>query len=515
MRIDQKFGKQRRLRKWGNGHRGGFGAAKLHPLFACRFRPDEGGTLETFLDTRLAPVDGILSTKAYLQVLQVFVPYQAMDVLQRPFADSRGVTEMCRREILEGRGVGLEVENAISRACFAHGKNVDGTVKVQKSVRLAYIAALNHLRKKAYFNALIADHTLSAIMPCTYKANMLQRFDGVLDPESLIDGAINLSGSVPLSGIEIAGSVSSGSGGASVASDGSSYIQLGHSSTGYLRFDLKDASNVDLAADLSGAAELTHRDLMRAKILDGIVRNLARVREMDPVHGEERVARAIYGVQMNTDDEPVVIYDQTHELEPQHIRPMDAAGVNKWSGHFHMFDTFGTVVPRTELGGQVMTFVCLRPLELVPDQPDPAQTEAWVFENRIHDELDLEEQMVTRRDLEASVPTVDADVEAFWVGKNRLMHNYMTEGINVEQVPEVEVLTKSWDHEIPQGVTPENINYPETISMYPFFNWTGPAAQYVARQRAHISTPLQLGPNPVEKLELFEADPSLIEEVEA
>ncbi len=47
--------------------------------------------------------------------------------------------------------------------------------------------------------------------------------------------------------------------------------------------------------------------------------------------------------------------------------------------------------------------------------------------------------------------------------------------------------------------------------MYPFFNWSGGHAEYTIDQVAAISTSLAKGPNPIEKIQLFADDPTLVD----
>ena len=118
--VRNKFNVQRRIRPWSVHHFGGMGFAKLHPLAACRFRPDEGGTVRTILDLQPAPVNGYMRSKVFAEVVQVFVPYQAIEKLELDTQDDAGVTEMARRRLMDGTGIGLENEGTISQAAYVH-----------------------------------------------------------------------------------------------------------------------------------------------------------------------------------------------------------------------------------------------------------------------------------------------------------------------------------------------------------------------------------------------------------
>lgn len=524
--IQQRFNGQRRLRPWSVTHFGGVDAAKSHPLACCRFRPDEGGTLSTTLAVQLAPVNGYMRSNAYVEVFQVAVPYQAIEKLELDADADAGVTEMTRRRLEAGAGIGLEDENTISKACFVHPKSIGGVKKVSKTVRLAYLAAVNHMRKWAYFNAQLVDKSETAILPAILSANVLKRFNAVLDPEKLVDGAVQLTGELPVKGIGFPWSESGASTnlfdrrdteGETYPDDNHFAQVVGENNDTYERTlivkeDPDNPGHPKIYAKMAGAnGTLTLRDMMKSKKLDLLIRDFAGMIKADPIHGEEKVARAIYGLSVDYGADCQVLYHKTYELQPVHQRPTDGASINDVSAHFALQDRFATLVPRSELGMQVVTIMAVKPLEVLSQQPDPAQTEKWELVNRVHDELELDEQLVTRADVESDLLAADEDQPVFWVGHNQLKHDYSTQGPNEQQTFNVEMKSSMWVYPVPTSVTPQNVNYPDNIDMYPFFNWNGNAAEYTIHQVAAISTSLAKGPNPVERIQLFSADPSLIE----
>ena len=512
--VRDQFNGARRLRPWSVTHFGGLDAVKAHPLAICAFRPDEGGTVSTNLNVTLAPVSGFMRSKSYVDVKQIFVPYQAIEKLELDTQDDAGVTEMTRRRLMNGEGIGLETEGEITKAAFVHGRNVSDVPKVTKTARLAYIAAVNHLRKVAYFNATMLTKTATAIQPATLTANILERFDGVLEPENLVDGAISLTGELPVRGIGISNSGNapgSESTYSAVWTDGDGSYTSKTARYGASTM-LETVSGVPTAsADLSGVGEITLRDMMKSKKLDALIRSFAGMIKTDPIHGESAVERALYGISVDFDDDCHVMYDRVHELSAQHTRPTDGASINDVSAHFELNESFATLVPRSELGGQLVTIIMVKPLETLQKQPDPAQTEAWTLVNKVHDELALDEVLLTRQDLESDVSTANQDASVFWVGHNSLKHKYMAQGANDQQIFGVEMKSSMWTYQVPTSVTAANVNYPDTIDMYPFFNWAGAHAEYTISQNAAISTGLARGPSPVERIQLFADTPSLIE----
>jgi hypothetical protein len=516
--VRNAFNGQRRLRPWTNTHFGGLEAAKAHPLAICRFRPDEGGTVSTALDVGLAPVAGYMRSKAYVHVSQIFVPYQAIEKMELDTQEDAGVTEMTRRRLMAGEGIGLEDEGVITKAANIHPKSIGGAKRVTKTARLAYLCAVNHLRKVAYYNATMVAKTETAILPAILTANILDRFNGVLDPERLIDGAINLTGELPVKGIskrtQNFGAAHQGYGSGGENTDYASSSPMSNASQDYIFEVEEDPANPgypNIRVDMDGASEVTLRDMMESQKLDDLIREFAGMIKKDPINGEEVVARSLYGISVDFDHNCHSLYDQIHELTAQHVQPTDGPSVNDVSGHFKLKTRIGTVVPRSELGGQLVTLVMVKPLETLSKQPDPAQTEAWQLVNRVHDETELDEQLLKRSDLESDLAAQDEDQDAFWVGHNSIKHNYATQGPNAQQTAAVEMQSSMWVYEIPTSVTPSNVNYPETIDMYPFFNWNGAHAEYTISQVAAISTSLAKGPNPVERIQLFADDPTLID----
>lgn len=518
--ITSKFNGQRRIRSWQNTHFGGMSAVKAHPLAICRFRPNEGGSVVTNLNTKLAPVSGYMRSKAYVRVVQVFVPYQAIEVLELDAQEDAGVTEMTRRRLMAGQGIGLEDEGVITKAANIHPRSVGGDKRLTKTARLAYLAAVNHMRLSAYFNATLVDKTETAILPAVLSANVLNRFNGVLEPETLVDGAINMTGELPVQGINFTGThvgIANRTGpesgeGADVTYPRSRDTSFSGASSVNFKSDPTNANRPDISVSLDTASELSLRDMVKSKKLDEIVRTFAQYIQDDPINGEEVVERAMYGISVDYDHNCQVLYDNQFALTAQHQRPTDGASINDVSAHFELNEQFATLVPRAELGGQLVTLVSILPVETMQKQPDPAQTEAWELVNRIHDETELDETLLTRADLETEVADVDEDTPAFWVGHNSLKHAYATQGVNDQQVLGVEMKSSMWTYEVPTSVTPENISYPDSgIDMYAFFNWNGAHAEYTIDQRAAITTSLAKGPNPVERIQLFKDDPTLVD----
>ena len=518
--ISTAFNGRRRLRQWRNNHFGSIDAVKAYPLSMCRFRPDEGGTVSTNLNVKLAPVSGYMRSNAYCEVVQVFVPYQAIEKIWLDAQDDAGVTEMTRRRLMAGQSVAFESGNAtslrISSVANVHPRAIGGDAKVSQSVRYAYNAAMNHIRKNAYYDAETVDKNNYDVLPAVLTANALQRFNGVLEPERLVDGAINLTGELPVKGAGVNAAHSTASttlretGGQERTATGWASDSAGTGGV-VVEEDPDNPGYPKITVDMDGASEITLRDMMQSQILDGLVRRFAQMIQDDPINGEELVERALYGLSVDYDHNCQVMYRRVYELSPKHARPTDGASINDVSAHFELNDSFATLVPRSELGGQLVTLVSVKPMETIEEQPDPAQTEKWELVNRVHDETELDEVLLTRADLESGVAAADEDQPVFWTGHNSLKHSYTTQGPNTALTQGVEMKSSMWTYPVPSSVTPENISYPSSgIDMYPFYNWNGGHAEYTIDQVAAISTSLAKGPNPVERIQIFADDPSLV-----
>jgi len=369
------------------------------------------------------------------------------------------------------------------------------------------------MRKAAYFNAEEIGINDYAIQPAILSANVLQRYNGVLDPETLVDGAVNLTGDIPIKGIarEFGSSMKENADTTQKPKYTNHVETQSYNTSNNIIVKVDSDGYPAVYADLGGASELTLRDMVKSQKLDRLVRDFAGMIKANPIKGEELVERSLYSLNCDFDATCQVLYQQTFELTAAHQRPTDGASINDVSAHFELNTSFATLVPRSELGGVAVTLVAIKPVETMAAQPDPAFTEQWQVVNIIQDETELDEQILTRSDLESDVAAADEDTEVFWVGHNQLKHDYHTQGANSQQIAGVEMKSSMWTYEIPTSVTPENISYPaDGISMYPFFNWNGAHAEYTISQQALITTGLAKGPNPVEKIALFDDDPSLV-----
>lgn len=526
--LYRTFGSDIAARYWDIHHTGNLDAVTFEPVAISRLDPGEGGTFYTDFSVKLAPVNGEMRSAANVEVVQVFVPYPATIKLDNPDDNTAGIIEVIRQKWAAGDPImGFEPVNDITKSAYSHGMEMGDGVKTHKSVRLAYIAAVNHMRKRVYHRADLLDSTCMTPVPATMLQTTLQRFNAALDPEPLAEGSINLTGFLPVKGIYGNPNAPGAGPGVRLTADAEliDVPAVSHAYNDHPNDHIYVARNGDgsvaMYSDLSGAGEVKMMDLVRARQAEKVVRKLNAIALSDPEHGQEAAHRAIYGLQLERADDCVVTYQFNYQIKPAYHRPTDASGAGMITTHYQVDDNFTTIVPRTECGGQLVTMIVIRPDEGLHYQPDPIQTRPFVPRNRIHDAMALEPEIVTRGELEQNLPPSLRDMPVFWAGHNQMRRYYSSRGVNEHRTPyNVMVDSMMWRYTIPAGVTPQNINYPDVLPddfYYPFANWEGrDKAIYSVFQQATVVGPQVYGPAPIERMELLQENPGLIyqEEIE-
>jgi hypothetical protein len=202
---------------------GRFRGGKLAPVMATAVRGNEGGMLSQTITYELDPIAGRMITAMYGEFISVFVPVQAADAIKDPAAAYAGMTEVIREKLLTGNPLfGLEAETEISKRCGVNPRSISGVKKVNEVTRLAHNAAVNYLRQRKYHKAAKILASSTAITPALISQTVLERLNGVLDPDDRINGAVQLD--IPSMQLPVAGvGMSSVTTGASVIeTDGSS-----------------------------------------------------------------------------------------------------------------------------------------------------------------------------------------------------------------------------------------------------------------------------------------------------
>ncbi|MBW7921367.1 MAG: hypothetical protein H3C51_04620 [Rubellimicrobium sp.] len=502
---------------------GRFRGGKLAPVLAVPVRGNEGGLLSQQITLELDPIAGRMITPITGEVISVFVPVQAIDAIKDPDADFAGLTEVIREKLLSGNPLfGLEAEGEISKRLGVNPRSIGGVKKVNEMVRLAHNAAVNFLRVRKYVYAtkLLANNT--AITPALISQTVLDRFNAVLDPDDRINGSVQLdipNMSLPVTFPASAPEIRSTSGGAlqkgKTLSTGSSDGKLAQvnmgaetaASTGnaYVAY-----SGVVAALNGAEAGAVSLTDFYNAETRDRLTRTMRQIVDDNPEYGEEMVLRWAHGLSVDTGKTPFVIYQEQRAFGRSIVGATDKVGVedDTMRSDMMLMMGFNVPIPKTELGGIVITFACLKPDETISSQPDPFLSDVWGVDNFVADELALDPVPVTIRELDSDCASGDEATVTMYTGLNQLKATYVHYGLNRHLDPNtVENKTAVWQLEVPLSVTPDTILYPQNLSHYPFADQNAEVCTYVVSSNAVLQTPMIIGPTPVEELAIIgEAD---------
>lgn len=497
---------------------GRFRGGKLNPVMAVAVKGNEGGMVSQSLTLELDPIAGRMVTPIYGELVSVFVPVQGIDAIKDPEAAYAGMTEVMRQKSLSGNPLFvLENEGEISKRCGVAPRSIGGVKKVNEAVRLAHNVAVNHLRQRKYVKAVQLLHSNTAITPALISQTVLERMNGVLDPDERINGSFNLAFTVPAMTLPVTGITQSSN--ANSAASGAAHLSA---ATGIwiapsaamdnaaVQFKRKAANPTGAALDINATfAEVTMNnqvslvDFYNAEKMDALTRVMRSFVDANPQYGEEAVLNWAHGLSIDNGKLPFVISEQTRPFGRQIVPATDSAGVaaDTMRSDMMLQLSFSVPVPKTELGGIIITFACLKPDETISAQPHPILSDVWGADNFVADELALDPVPVTIRDLDSDCLVGQESTVAMYTGLNELKRLYVHYGLNRHLDPEtVENKTALWQLEIPVSVTPENILYPETLDHYPFADQAAEVCTYVVSSQVVMQTPTIFGPTPVEEL---------------
>lgn len=527
--MDMSFQEQINKRSEGRTIIGRFRGGKLAPVYCQYIGLSEGGILRQSITLELDPLAGRLITPITAELVSVFVPMQAMRALRYPEEDYFGLTEVIRQQLMTGNNIfGVTPENEISRRLRINPRVTGGVKNVSTSVLMAYNAAINFLRRRKYDKATQLPWNNAAVTPALLGSTALERLNGVLDPDDRINGAVQLeipNMRLPIDGIGYTGTTSASAPQTGVReSDGStdSYAQ------GHTPFPAGTAIRVagsgatarpDIFAVLNGAAagNVSLDDFYNAQTMDKITRQMREIVDQNPEYGEEMVLAWAHGLNVDTGATPWILSQQTQTFGRNIVGATDTAGVEDRVIRSDMMlqMSFTVPVPKTELGGIIMTFAAVKPDETFAAQPHPFLADNIKAPNHAADRLKLDPVPVTIRDLfsDHATPATETAV-MMYTGYNALKQTYVDYGFNrhVNRAT-VENRTAVWQLEIPLSVSPNSILYPENLDHYPFAinDPDTEVCTYVIRSDAVLRTPLFFGPTPIEELEVI-GDEDLFEQ---
>lgn len=497
-------------------------AGKLAPIMAVPFLGRESGLLSQRVSLELDPVAGRMLSQIYAEVTAVYVPLQACDLLANGETDENaGITEILRRKIMDKEVLfPLEAENELTKRMAIVPRSISGEKKVSSIARIAHNAAVNYLRKDRYIYATEVAASNTAVTPSIISETVLDRFGGALDPDEHINGNVNLdlgADRAPVKGITQVGNQNWTAAVARATGTSAKITLLSEvSGDNAARLDFaRKAGNpsgteLDIYADLQAitAGGMSLTDLYNAQRADQLVRQMRQIANGNPQDGEDAVLRWVFGLSADGARHPFQIYRHRMPFAPSLQMAQDGTGMQDEVMITHAANVFqfSVPVPRTELGGVVITFLSVTPDEVIAQQPHPIFSDSWTAVNHASALMRLDPEPVQFRDLFADITTAAEETETkFYSGANALKRTYVNAGFNRQVDPEtVENKTQMWQYAIPAGVTPENILYPEDLDQYPFLDQLAEICTYDVQTTAVIKTPMFFGPTPVEKLAIVD-----------
>jgi len=384
------------------------------------------------------------------------------------------------------------------------------------------------LRQSVYSYAVTLEKTSTGVTPALLSSTALDMFSALLDPDEHINGSVPLSlrGTIPVGGIGQLGSPSgvqlnianvrdgSGTGG---TSGGTTYARAYNPDVNTSNYLIRDKgtngnnARPDLPVNLANAigTGFNLNDLANAETMDRLTRAMRDVIDSNPVDGEEQIVRWAHGLRIDDASVPFLLAKRTAIFGQDLLKAMDGAGIEGEVTQSRLMQriSFTVPVPVTELGGVVVTFLVVKPDEVLKEQPHPVLSQPWGFDNLVAQELELDPVAVTGRQVQASVPQANEDTVMFYTGFNELRRTYVNWGWNRHVDPAtVDAKNALWQYEIPASVTPENIVYPPDISHFPFVDQDAEIARYLISSTYVGKSPIFVGPSPVETVSVIETE---------
>jgi hypothetical protein len=471
-------------------------------------RGSEGGILNQILTMELDPIAGRMITPITGEMIAVFVPVQAIDAIKDPNAAYAGMTEVIREKLLTGNPLfNLENEGEISQRCGVEPRQIGGVKRVNEMTRLAHNAAVNFLRQRKYDKASLLLHSNTAVTPAILSQTVLDRLNGVLDPDDRVNGAVSLDVNMTLPAADLPVMTNS-----AVPVNTSQTIEI-NGATAPRIVEIQNAgapvaanqlfSRLNSTALTGGASNVSLVDFYNAETMDRLTREMDTIIKDNPVYGEEMVLRWAHGLAVDTGKTPFVIAQQSAIFQRNIVGAMDSAGVNNEviRSDFLLQMQFSVPIPKTELGGIVITFAILKPDETLATQPHPILSDVWALDNFVADELALDPVPVTGRELDSGIAQALENTVMFYTGHNALKQAYMHYGFTRNtNAASVASKTAIWQLQVPLSVTPSSVLYPETLSHFPFADQNAEVCTYTIESNAVYETPMIFGPTPVETI---------------
>lgn len=493
---------------------GRFRGGKLAPVMAVAMRESESAIISQQITMELDPIAGRMITPIMAELISVYVPVQACDALKNPTDDYAGNTEIVRDKLLSGTPLfGLEEEGEISKRLGVNPISISGSKQVNEVARLAHNCAVNFLRQRKYVNTVKLLASNMGVTPALISQTVLERLNGVLDPEDRVNGAVNLqmgNMNLPVHGLgyhttpTYTATPARGAVGETMTpkytpSGGNLMAKEDPDNPGFLGVFAK------FEGGAAGSVSLT--DFYNAELMDALVREMRQIVDDNPQYGVEMVTRWAHGLSVDMGKTPFVISEQAKMFGNQFRRATDGANLDVAQSDMMQQLSFTVPIPPTELGGVIITFATVKPDEALASQPHPFLSDNWGATNYVSDELARDPESVSIRWLDSDCAPAEEDTVALYIGHNGLKRAYVSYGFNRHiDTTTVENKTAIWQLEVPMSVTPESAIYPETLPHYPFADQTAEVCTYQIVSQATVQTPIIFGPTPIEELAQIETD---------
>ncbi|ETD01613.1 hypothetical protein [Rhodobacter capsulatus] len=501
---------KRNVRREARTLMGRFKAGKLAPVMAVPVKGSEGGMLSQSVSFELDPIAGRMATPITAEMCAVFVPVQACDALKNPEADYAGMTEIVREKLLSGNPLFvLEPETDVSKRCGVNPRSNNGLMRVNEIVRLAHNCAVNFLRRRRYVDAVQLTAANHSTTPAILSQTVLDRFNGALDPDPNVNGAVQLS--MPDMRLPVAYDAEKAVTAPLTVKRGNENRRLDAGISRLAAAEVAAATDAALYAVFGGreAGNVSLTDFYNAQKMDELTRVMRKICDDNPEYGEEMVLRWAHGLSVDPGRVPFLLAEKSVVLGRQIIGATDTAGVEDGVKRSDMAAqlSFTVPIPTTELGGIIVTFACIKPDETLSSQPHPILADHWRLDNFVADELALDPQPVMARELDYKVAQANETTVVFYTGLNELKKTYVSYGLCRALDPNtVESKNAVWQLEVPLSVTPETVLYPADLPQYPFADQQAEVCTYVVQSTAVMPTPMIFGPSPVEQLAVIETE---------
>ena len=533
----ENYQRARSKKVYRQAHQSTMRGGKLMPVAAVPFHPGEGGVISQTIGCEMKPIAGRLVSDILMSVVQVFVPALAIDKALNPDADKAGNAEHFRSSLVAGQSMfPLGPENELTKRMAIEPIRIGGVLKTSSAVHVAHNIAVNFLRRRMYHAAAEVALTNTAVTPALLSSTVLDRFNAVLVPEDRINGSVTLEGQVPITGIgfrhSAVGTAPQGPLAMRESNRDEKVVAKAFSVEGNLSSVAGANAAVNLLIEqdpgkpgypkivadfgLSSGQSLSLKQFYLAEAQDKLIREFAKIMQERPYDGSKMIQRAVYGLSLDTGTQPFVVFEKTVALGAGVKSGMDGPSLDVMQTNTDAEISFTRVIPRNEFGGICITFMAIKPEEVISGQPHPGFSKEWGVVNYAADDLRIDPEPVLRRQLDSSVPAVNETDVMFWVGPNHFERQYdrydWSRDVNTATVDHK---SARWRYQVPIGVAPGNVIYPADIDHYPFqLNGpSDPACMYIVKSVAEIGSPLKLGPTPVEDMQ-FVDDFDLLEEEE-